>query len=286
MKRIAISFAAIAALLLTACHNDEAQPAEGMGTINFQVINYEQISLDEVTRAAATSLAHLEMAIYDATSHELIDSVKTTSSDANYGSFSATLPFGEYTVVFLGFDGSKASHLKNFNQIGFADNYVPNFFYKKLDLTVSEKSSGNQNISLARKVAAFSIKSEGYIPSNLSTMTIVARGGGFIFNAETGQASAVAQKTSTYNVASYAGKESIGINVYTFLPSEETTMNFTVTATDSNGEVIVSKEFADVPMKINQRTIYTGSLFGDGTSTNGFDLSLENDAWEEVNNTY
>ena len=250
MKRLVCCLAAIAALLFTACHNEEVLPTEGMGTVKFQVINYEQISLNEVTRAtAATSLAHLEMGIYDAVTHELIDSVKTQSGDGNYGSFSATLPYGEYIVVFLGFEGGKASHLKNLNSIQFAENYVPNFFYKTLNLTVSPSTSGSQNIALARAVSAFKIQSEGYIPSNLSTMTIVAKGGGYVFNAETGLASSVLQKTSSYNVSSYAGKESIG-------------------------------------MKINQRTTYTGAFFGDGKATSGFNLTLENDQWDDINHSY
>lgn len=287
MRKLAFFLTAFAVLLLTACSSEEDQPANGVATISFQVINYEQISLDEVTRAASVdTLAHLEMGIYNATTRELIDSVKTTKSDSNYGTFSTTLPFGEYIVVFLGFDGSKASQLKNLNRIGFADYYVPNFFYKTINLTVSQSTSGSQNISLARAVSAFTIKSEGYIPTNIDSITIVAKGGGYIFDTEKGLAAAVSRRTIVNNVSEYAGTESIGITLYTFLPSEEANMDFTVKASDGNGEEIVSKEFTNVPMKINQRTIYTGSLFGDGTNTNGFNLTLENDQWDEVNQTY
>ena len=286
MKKI-FGFVAMLAFILTSCTNESVKPMDGMGTIRFNVLNYEQVSLDEVTRAsAATALAHLEMAIYDASSLEIVDSVKTAKGDEGYGSFSATLPFGDYIVVFLGFDGSKVSSLKQIKNIGFTDAYVPNFFYKTLSLTVSPSLTENQEITLSRAVSAFSIKSQGYIPNNLKNITIVANGGGYRFNAQTGLATSTSRRTSTFDVSNYAGTESVGITVYAFLPSEETTMNFTVTATDTNGEVLAEKEFPNVPMKINQRTIYTGSLFGDGTETQGFNLTLENDVWSDINYTY
>ena len=286
MKKI-FGFAAMLAIMLTSCSNESEEPMNGMGTIRFDVLNYEQVSLDEVTRAStATALAHLEMAIYDASSLEIVDSVKTAKGDDGYGSLSVTLPFGDYIIVFLGFDGGKVSSLKQINNIGFSDAYVPNFFYKTLSITVSPTSTENQEITLSRAVSAFSIKSQGYIPNNLKNITIVANGGGYRFNAQTGLSTTTSQRTSIFDVSNYAGTESVGITVYAFLPSDETTMNFTVIATDTNGEVLAEKEFPNVPMKINQRTIYTGSLFGDGTETQGFNLTLENDVWSDVNYTY
>ncbi len=276
-----------AALMISACSNNNEQPQpEGQATIRFEVTNYEQVSLDEVTRAAATALAHLEMAIYDASTLQLVDSIKTKSGDSGYGSFSASLPFGDYVVLFLGFDGSRQSILKNIQSIGFTENNVPNLFHKVINLTVSPSSATSQDVTLSRAVAAFSIKSQGYIPTNLQTLTIVATGGGCKLNGQTGWAANVAQRTTNFNVSAYAGKESVGVSVYSFLPSEEANMKFSVTATASNGEVLAQKDFSNVPMKINQRTIYTGSLFGDGTQAQDFNLSLENDVWNDVNLEY
>ena len=273
--------------MISACSDNNEQPQpEGQATIRFEVTNYEQVSLDEVTRAAATALAHLEMAIYDASTLQLVDSIKTKSGDSGYGSFSASLPFGDYVVLFLGFDGSRQSILKNIQSIGFTENNVPNLFHKVINLTVSPSSATSQDVTLSRAVAAFSIKSQGYIPTNLQTLTIVATGGGYKLNGQTGWAANVAQRTTNFNVSAYAGKESVGVSVYSFLPSEDANMNFSVTATASNGEVLAQKDFSNVPMKINQRTIYTGSLFGDGTQTQDFNLSLENDVWNDVNLEY
>ena len=286
MKK-ALGLFAMLAIMLTGCSNESEKTLNGTGNIRFDVLNYEQVSLDEVTRAsAATALAHLEMAIYDASSLEIVDSVKTVKGSEGYGSFSATLPFGDYIIVFLGFDGSKASSLKQIQNIGFSDAYVPNFFYKTLPLTVSPSSTGSQEITLSRAVSAFSIKTQGYIPNNLKNITIVANGGGYRFNAQTGLATSISQRTSTFDVSSYAGTESVGITIYAFLPSNETAMSFNITATDTNDDILAEKVFSNVPMRINQRTIYTGSLFGDGTETQGFNLTLENDVWNDINYTY
>ena len=101
-----------AAVLLVACQNDEKEAAnpsaEGMGTIKFQVTNYEQISFDDVTRAGSiSSLNYLAMGIYDADTKALVSSEQKHKDDNGYGGFSATLPYGDYIIVFLGYTGSR-----------------------------------------------------------------------------------------------------------------------------------------------------------------------------------
>lgn len=278
------------ALLLWACQHsttDTPLPDEGTATLSFDIINYEQMSLDEVTRATeATALAHLDMAIYNASSHELVNSKQTESGDDTYGKFSATLPYGDYVFVFLGYDGSRKAVLDNPESISFANDYVPNLFLKTVELNVSAETAASQSISLKRRVAAFKLSSEGTIPQTLNKMACVMNGGGHHLNALTGLASTTEERTSINTVASLAGKESMGISYYTFLPADETTMNFTVTATDQAGEVIRSRQFTNVPMKINQRTTYRGNFFAQDQYTQAFTLQLETDEWNEQEYNY
>ena len=163
---------------------------------------------------------------------------------------------------------------------------MPNFFYKTLELTVSSSTNNAQTIALERAVAAFMVKSNGDIPMDLSKIRISATGGGHHFNAKTGTAAKAEDRSYTYNVSSYAGKESITITFFSFLTATEGIMNFSVTAMDGEDNVIRHRDFNDVPMKVNQRTTYTGSFFSKDESVRGFSLTLANDAWEEYNNTY
>ena len=68
MKKIVLMMGTVLSLLLVACSNEsENQPnGKGMGTVSFFINNYEQVSLNAPTRATATSLNHLDMAVYDA----------------------------------------------------------------------------------------------------------------------------------------------------------------------------------------------------------------------------
>ena len=286
MKHLSL-FGIIACLLLmTACSSNEEKAPSGEATLNFYVTNYEMVSLDHVTKAAATTLQHLDMAIYNTQTEELISATQTSNGDNGYGTFSATLPYGSYTIVFLGYDGSRQANLEQLTSIFYADDFVPNFFYKTLELTVSSSTNNAQTIALERAVAAFMVKSSGDIPMDLSKIRISATGGGHHFNAKTGTAAKAEDRSYTYNVSSYAGKESITITFFSFLTATEGTMNFSVTAMDGEDNVIRSRDFNDVPMKINQRTTYTGSFFSKDESVQGFSLTLANDVWEENNNTY
>ena len=288
MKKIVLMMGTVLSLLLVACSNEsENQPnGKGMGTVSFFINNYEQVSLNAPTRATATSLNHLDMAVYDAATSELVECKQTTQDDNGYGSFSITLPYGNYTIVFLGYDGSRSANLTTPTSITYADNYVPNFFYKTLSLTISSSESAAQSIALKRAVAAFTVKSNGDIPMNLNKIKVASSGGGHRFNALTGMASTVENREYTYNMASYAGKDALSISYFTFLTADETTMDFTVTALDESNAVIRSREFTSVPMRINQRSIYTGSFFSADASTQGFSLTLDDDEWTETNYTY
>lgn len=278
-------------LCCTACSSDgsEKEPEEGEKTISFEVVNYQQVSLDDVTRATdATALAHLDMAIYDAATNALVSQTQTAKGESGYGQFSATLAYGQYTVVFLGYNGDRTANMSNPEDIWFVDNYVPNMFYKTIQLTVSAASTDVQSIVLARGVAAFWLKHDGYIPNTLNTMRITASGGGSHFNALTGFAAKVASRWTDFPLANKASDTSFGLTMYAFLPAETATMTFTAVAKDANNEVLQERVFSNVPMKINQRTTYTGQFFGSGTNVQGFSLSLETDPnqWDEVNQTY
>ena len=276
-------------LCCTACSNDgsEKEPEEGEKTISFEVVNYQQVSLDDVTRATdATALAHLDMAIYDAATNALVSQTQTAKGENGYGQFSATLAYGQYTVVFLGYSGNYMADLSDPTKIGFANNYVPDMFYKTIQLTVSNNSPEAQSIVLSRGVGAFVLRHEGYIPNTLNTIKVTANGGGNRFNALTGFATEVSERWTDFTLTDRVGTTSFGLPLYTFLPAETATMTFTAVAKDANNEVLQERVFSNVPMKINQRTTYTGQFFGSGTNVQGFSLSLETDEWDEVNQTY
>ena len=285
MKKIFFILAS-AALLLTACHNDEEhRPAEGEGCLSFQVINYQQYSLDdETTRAAVSSVDHLDMAIYDGTTKELVKHLHQPKDTTGYGTFSVTLPYGTYHAVFLGYKGERRANVENLESICFPDDFVPHLFAKTLSITIDNPEEEAQSVSLKRQVAAFKLGSRGDNPGNLSTLTIEATGGSHHFNALTGVGAQVESRSYTYDVSKKAGADTLSVTFFTFLTNEEATMSFTATARDASQEELRKREFTNVPMKINQRTQYNGYFFDADKGTSGFTLSLDDE--EMTNTTY
>lgn len=283
----------ITATILIAC-NDDDTAVDGNKAITFLVTNYEQSSLDDVAANApalaastsATSLAHLDIAVYDSESHALITSEQKNTGDEDYGSFSVTLPYGNYIVVFLGYAGSRQANLSSVESICFADDYVPDLFLKKIDLNVSASTTTTKAVTLSRAVAAFRLKSNYDIPADLSKMVVTANGGGHHLNALTGYAKEAEERSYTYDVSSFAGTTDLAITVYTFLTSNSSTMTFAASALNGSDEEIRSRTFTSVPMKINQKTTYTGSFFTDGVGISNLSLSLDTNEWNDANYSY
>lgn len=287
MKKIFFLLASV--MMLTACQNDsDEQPTtKGEGRLSFQIVNYEQFSLDdETTRASVEALAHLDMAVYDSDADTLVSHQHQAKGDNSYGTFSATLPYGKYNVVLLGYEGSRQAIVTSPTNICFPDNFVPNFFYKTLAVTIDKPETAAQNVALQRSVAAFTINSQGQNPANLASLTISSQGGSHHFNALTGKGATVEERTYTYDKSGSAGKNSLLTTFFTFLTEDECTMNFTATARDAQQNALRTRQFTDVPMKVNQRTRYTGNFFAADQSAAGFNISLDDNDWEDKDFNY
>ncbi|MCF0198080.1 MAG: hypothetical protein HUK02_01990 [Bacteroidaceae bacterium] len=282
MKKTLLSLLAVVCML-GACRSDENEgPSAGQTSITFQVMNYSQEPMGEV-RAVVKSvedLPHLDMAVYDAATHERVgEVVRQTDASQDFGTFSVSLPYGDYVVVFLGYENRRLALLDNPCDISFEEDYVPNCFCHTLPLKVDANTERQQSVVLTRCVAAFTLKTVGDIPADFSTLTISGQGGSGHFNALTGFAPVAADRSWTYtSVASFAGKTSMEVDYYTFLPAEQTVMQFSVSAYDVKGSLLKDRNFPDVPMQINQRSRFTGNFFAT-TESQSFSISLGNTEW-------
>ncbi|MBR4757749.1 MAG: hypothetical protein IK084_02965 [Bacteroidaceae bacterium] len=159
-------------------------------------------------------------------------------------------------------------------------------FLKKIDLNISASTTTTKAVTLSRAVAAFRLKSNYDIPADLSKMVVTANGGGHHLNALTGYANEAEERSYTYDVSSFAGTTDLAITVYTFLTSNSSTMTFAASALNGSDEEIRSRTFTNVPMKINQKTTYTGSFFTDGVGISNLSLSLDTNEWNDANYSY
>lgn len=290
MKKITLILAA-ALTLLTACHSDDdtTPTTAEVGRITFEVVNYQQYSMDDPTRAktySVDSVSHLDFIIYDAENDTVVIHQHQKKGVEGYGTFSALLPYGSYNVVFLGYESQRReAKVDDITAICFEDDFVPHFFYDKKPITIDKPETETSPVVLKRAVACFNLISSGKNPSNLKSISFTSSGGSHHFNALTGMGSKVESRTYSFDATKYAATDTLNFGFFTFLTSEEATMNFTVTAKDDEGNEIRTREFNNVPMKINQITRYTGQFF-DPKGSSGYTLSLDGKAWENDLHTY
>ncbi len=279
------------AMLATGCSNSETVTpvsVSGEATITFNVINYEQVDFDAIqTRSTEVSnLKYLELGIYDATTKELTSTVLQENTDEDYGTFNVTIPYGSYTLVFIGWYTTQdvEADMSDLNAIVFTDNYVPHLFCETLDLTVDENTLESQSIRLSRVIAGFRVVISDEIPEDASYFHVTSEGGGYALDPLTGFAASLASRENDVTVlSSWAGQTDRNFNVYALLTQETAEMKFVVDAYDTSNNLMVSHTFTDVPMKINQLTRYTGNFFAIETSEGSFSVSLADDySWENI----
>lgn len=301
MKRTScIQFLIIAiATMLGACKNAEGpEPInkEGEMTINFCVVNYKQYPMDDLARCEnstratlAEELKHLNLTVFGADGNKFTE-ILQESGDEGYGTFSLKLPYGTYSLVFFGYNGSKMVEISSATDVHFSDGYVPNCFYKHLTLNVDENTQATHGIVLERPVACFTIECQpADVPKNIHNLNYVIEGTGASLNATTGFTSKMEVRQGSLDVTQIATR-SVPINIYSFLPDEECEATFTLTATDNNGSELKTRTLKKVPLKINHKTIYTGNFFSndqdpdpEAESSTSFSISLDNSEWERIN---
>lgn len=302
-----VFFIPIALILLTAfsaCKNIEVPvDTQQTGEVNicFNVSNYKQYPLDDVTQsdndeearnmstrsAAATSLAHLQLSVFDV-NNKLVHEIKQEKDSNGYGKFSLSLPYGTYTLVFFGYNGSRLVEISSPTDVHFTDGYTPNCFYKSIPLTINKETQTNQDVVLERPVACFSLRCPiNIVPKNLAKIEYTIEDCGTNLNSLTGLSTQTDIRHGNLDV-SLSNLKVLEVNIYTFLPATESKAQMTIVASDNEGKEITTRHFIDVPMKINQRTVYDGDFFGeeddpvDQSANMGFSLLLENNEWNEV----
>lgn len=280
--------------LLASCSNNESlipETPEGYARLNFNILNQKLVSMDDdESRAstAASAVEHLEMAVYNSDG-QLVTSQKQNKGDKGYGTFEALLPYGSYTLVFLGYDGTHAADLSSPTAITFADGYIPNCFCYGAPITIDETSSGSRDILLRRCVGCFRLVCNDGMPDEMTAMNYRAEGGGTALNALTGLAANTAVRTGSLIIGSNEARDcAVGFSILAFLPSESCSMQFTMTAVGANGTVIRERQFNDVEMRLNYRNEYSGDFFtAVPADWNGkFNLTLAESEWTDVKNTY
>lgn len=209
------------------------------------------------------------------------------ASDDGFGTITATLSPGDYTVACVAHNGSGNATVSTATKATFPDNKVTDTFACGGNITVDNQTTEHP-LQVQRSVACFRLVTTDNIPSNVAKMKFYYLNGSNTLNPQTNLGSANSKQTVTFDVTSTVGQHG-SWDVYTFPKAEgANTMQFQITALDSDGNELYQHNFTSVTMQRNQRTVYTGAFFGgdDANTGDSFTVTTTDADWTDNNQTF
>jgi hypothetical protein len=303
MKKILFP-AAVAALCFIACSTDEptlppSEPAETNVyvkadtaylkevTITFQCRGFDISSQPfEGTRAElkADGKAMTDLWVLDYMDGSLAQSViHQTSDQEDFGSPTVNLAVGNHHVYFIASRGKTPTLNTDAGTITFGT--VSDTFYEDLLLDVTASSNGSRSVTLERCVTKFTAVITDAIPEGAATfnMTPTEWYYGWDYVAGTPTTATASQAIIINIPASEIGKTNESLNIFSFSVSDEWTTDVAIDCKKDDGTILGTATIADVPLKQNRITTFSGPLF----SANGLTtVSLSTDWQTEYEGTW
>lgn len=233
-------------------------------------VNDFSISMDDFsgspTRAVEDPAGYSEvqaltLAFYSGTT-EVYSATQRKGISDNFGDFSLTLPLGSYTMVVIARDSLAGDifTLASPTVAAFTSEKVRETFSATQAISITSTAAQDLSVTLNRVVSKLGIESTDVRPAGVSKVRITFGAGGKSFNPSTGLAVDNTGFVIT-NTPSKPVGQSIGIGYFTFLSTDEQTMDITIEVLDASDDVLYTKEFNDVPFKRNRKTMLRGPLF-------------------------
>lgn len=249
------------ALLLTSC---ETVPLPPYTTGEFNVSLAFLPSDIDVTRGDATTYYdRLNVMLFTADGSRAFDQVKSqTVGDEHYGTLSLRLAEGTYTIVAVGHSSARSATLSSPDMVQFTASNGKKLtdtfcHYSTLDIGGSYT---RHELPMYRACAMVRFKlTDVDIPEAFNGLIIEYSGGSANFNPAT------LEGTTRSTQSERRERSESGIYQCFTFPYQSTsgTLMMTITAEDTEGNIICQRTFASVPVTRNRITTLTGQLFVD-----------------------
>lgn len=265
-KRILlVCLAVMSMVLLTSCEKvllDE-QESQPEGNVVLKLSAYEQVAFGTRSMQDIRQLCtRVNVAFFQ--NGTKVKTVSQKAEDSSFGTVSLTLDEGVYQVVVIAHNCSGSATISSAEKVTFPSNVVSDTFYYEGNLTV-EASQNTHELLLQRPVAMFRLQLTDDMPSNAQKIRFYYTGGSSTFNPSTGFGCVNSRQTVMMNIE--AGQKVF--EVYTFPHELNDFLKLTVTIYDSSENILMERLFEQVPVTVDQITVYTGSFFGGGGGDNG-----------------
>lgn len=246
-------------------------------TVIFSCLGFELQPLTRSLEADGKALTDLWVLDYIDTT--LAQQIHQVSTDTDFGTPTLNLAVGNHHIYFIASRGSGATLSTENHTITFTR--VLDTFYKDYEIDVTATSNGSRSVTLDRIVTKLTTVIADAISEGAATFNITPEAWHYGIDYTTGlPISATASQTITINIpSSEIGFMNEHLSIFGFSTEDEWATNVTLNCKKADGTILGSAVLANVPLKRNRITEYTGPLFSSNGQTT-VDLTTD---WEDTN---
>lgn len=285
MKQIKTLLLIFAAFLCAACEKyvaEEGTQSESKVIDGNLVVKAECV----VTRAGETEenqeslplkdrFTRMTMVLYQ--DDVRVDYVNQENSDPGFGTMSVDLDPGTYQLVVLAHSGQRSPTTTNCHKISFSAPLTDVFSYYG-DVVIGKEAS-KITVQLTRAVAKIQLNITDDIPDNVSFFNYIYKGASVSFDPAT-QIGVVSSTRRNVEIEKAEGVKTF--ELYTFVSSDNQTVDWDFAGYSESNEVIGSKKFSDIPVSLRKVTKIDSPVF-DGVIEGPTDITFTfDDTWEGV----
>ena len=277
MKKIIMM--ALAVATMTACSTNDESMLDGAAikskSVTFSLDGDWQGSDEAFTRAAVSGSSMTDVWVLDYMGGTLKQQVHQTSSDADFGTPTVSLDYGEHTLYFVTSCGDGPTLNTTNHTLAFAK--VKDTFWKSQAVNVTSGTAANQSVMMDRVVTKLIIQPTDAVPVTINAISIVL---GTWYNAMDYLTGLPTAAETTYDRTltipdSYKGTTgTFSVSITSFCGADYTT-SVAITAKDGDNATIGYASIASASLKRNRASRYTGTLFG---NNNGLTMNID-DIW-------
>lgn len=208
---------------------------------------------------------------------QLVQTVHQTPSDADWGSPSVSLAFGDHVVYFVASRGDSPVLSTDSETIEWAR--VSDTFWKAESVNIDATTSANRSVTLGRVATRLRLVVNDKVPDAAASVVITPQHWYYGINYVTGEPVADRQDDRMVSIpASYIGTQGqLVVSIFGISGAGEWTTDVTVSSRDADNDIMGRAVISSVPFKRNRVTEYSGNLFSAG---GGMSISLD-DTWEQ-----
>ena len=285
MKQIKTLLLIFAAFLCAACEKyvaEEGTQSESKVIDGNLVVKAECV----VTRAGETEenqeslplkdrFTRMTMVLYQ--DDVRVDYVNQENSDPGFGTMSVDLDPGTYQLVVLAHSGQRTPTTTNCHKISFSAPLTDVFSYYG-DVTIGKEAS-EKTVQLTRAVAKIQLNITDEIPEGVSFFNYIYKGASVSFDPAT-QIGVVSSTRRNVEIEKAEGVKTF--ELYTFVSSDNQTVDWDFAGYSESNEVIGSKKFSDIPVSLRKVTKIDSPVF-DGVIEGPTDITFTfDDTWDGV----